>query len=585
MEKPTLTICVMTKNDICALTAACFINVCNETNDKYLIKPHIALGQSDLPKARSEQVSNWFDNAKSKDAFLFIDADQTFTQTDINTTIFFLQYADIVCAAYARKNGTMTVQPKDPIKFYAEKNGELWYGPTGFMAFTYDICKKISEKCETVVSYDASTLKRNCYPFFLERIIDDPEIGRKNAWLSEDYSFCWLARQHGAKIMGYISPTLGHIIPIEKFVNVPNYKKWPAKSIAIYCGKTAEYWSAKNIKTGIGGSELAVIELSKEWVKKGYMVKVYCYCDEPGIYDGVHYEHETNFGVLDRFDILIIWRQINILNFFDMHANKCILDLHDLVTPEQVTPRVLKNINKICVKSNFHASLLGNINSSKYAVIPNGGYKNKLEDIKRDSNYIIYASSYDRGLPFILKWAWPEIKKACPNAYLKIFYGWNGFDSSKQQTSDVLKYKEIILELMKQDGVEECGRISQEELLKEKAKANVHLYTGDFQEIDCISIRESVCMGAIPVVSKQVKVFEEKSYCILVDGDPRTREMQEKAAQKVIELLNNTEMTEEIRKNMKIPYEETWENIASRWETEVFNDNNNNNELELPNID
>lgn len=574
-DKPKLTICIMCKNEICALTVACFMNTCNSSNLEYFIKPHLAIGQSDLPKARSEQVTRWYDESKPGDIFMFIDSDQTFIQSDIETSIHFLKEADVVCGAYSRKNGTMTVVPKDIVQFYQDKKGELLYGPTGFMAFTYNIIKKIADASPEVIGYDAMSLKKICYPFFLERVIDDPEVGRYNCWISEDYSFCWLARQHGAKILGYISPTIGHIIPMERFVQIPSYKTWPDKSIVYFCAKTAEPWSGASIKKGIGGSELAVIKLSEEWAKRGYKVTVFCTCDDPGFHNGVEYVHENTFNVMDRFNILINWRSTSMLNFFDVHGRVSVLDLHDIVKPEDFTSNVLKNVNRVCFKSKHHASMANDkISDAITRIIPNGGYFKNEYKLEKDPNYIIYASSYDRGLPFILKWAWPVIKQACPNAYLKIFYGWNGFDAHQKMTDDVVKYKNIILDLMKQDGVSECGRIPQEQLLKEKAKANIHLYTGDFQEIDCISIRESACMGAIPIVSKGVKVFEEKAYCTLIDGNPRTKEMQEEAGRKVVEFLQNPDLAEKYRTEMmdKIP-EETWSNIAERWITDVFGDN------------
>lgn len=580
-NKPILTMCVMTKHEICAMTVACFMNLANTTvNNEYFIHPHIAMGQSDLPKARSEQVCDWYDKAKPGDVFMFIDADQTFSKTDVETSLHFLKEADVVCGAYARKNGSMTVQPKDLIQFYADKRGELLYGSTGFMAFTYNIAKKIVDASPETLSYDALAVKRTCTPFFLERIVDDPEVGRKNAWLSEDYSFCWLARQHGAKIMGYISPTIGHIIPVEKFVSIPQYRTWPKNSVVYFCSKTVEPWSANGQSKGIGGSESAVINLAKNWVKRGYDVTVYCRCDDPGVFEGVKYENECDFNVMDRFNILIIWRASAVLNFFDMHAEKCILDLHDVINQEDMTSTIVKNTYKICVKSQSHASMAvdpstgrNRIPESKLCVIPNGGAFRHTEKLEKDPNYLIYASSYDRGIAFILKWAWPKIKKACPNAYLKLFYGWNSFDASQKMTDDVKKYKNIVLDLMNQDGVTECGRISHSELLKEKAKANIHLYTGDFQEIDCISIRESACVGAIPVVSSFVKVFQEKPYCTLVDGDPRTQEMQERVADLVIELLQNQEKANQFRQQAmeKVP-NETWENIADRWISEVFDE-------------
>jgi hypothetical protein len=171
----------------------------------------------------------------------------------------------------------------------------------------------------------------------------------------------------------------------------------------------------------------------------------------------------------------------------------------------------------------------------------------------------------------MLKWGWPKIKKECPDAYLNIFYGWEGFDCVKKDYENRQLYKKEIIELLKQDGVKECGRISREKLLTEKQKANIHYYIGYFQEIDCISVRESASLGAIPVVSKECHVFEEKDYCIKVEGNSTTQETQEKGADLIIEMLKNTESTDNYRKNMKIPKEETWENVSKKW-IELFKD-------------
>ena len=564
-----LTICLMTKQDVCALTAACLMSVMGKTIEGHAVSPQIAMGQSDLPKARSEQVSTWFEQARPGDLFLFLDSDQTFTEKDLETSIYYLSEAGVVCGAYPRKNGTMTVQPINLVSFYRERHGPLWFGSTGFMAFTYETIQKIIQEYVRDPVFISQGEKKT-YPLFLERIVDEPELGLKSLWLGEDFSFCWVARQCGIPIHGYISPTIGHILPIERFVTPPSTFVWPEKSIVYYCGNTSEPWSGKSIEKGIGGSETAVIKLSEEWVKKGYRVTVFCNCDSPGMYRGVQYCHHSEFNVTDRFDIFISWRAIHVYNYFDIQARVALLDLHDIVSPAQITERVWKNVSKICVKSGYHAGLLGNTQDkvAKVAIIPNGGaemFPNTAEE--RDPNYVIYASSYDRGLPYILKWAWPKIRQSCPNAYLKIFYGWNGFDASQPKTKDVQLYKDTVLELMSQEGVQECGRIPREQLLAEKRKANVHLYTGDFQEIDCISVRESACMGAIPVVSKQVQVFGEKKYCILVDGDPHTQSMQEKAAEMVSTLIRDISYANGVRKRIvqSIP-DETWETVAKEWE-------------------
>lgn len=565
---PTLTMCLLSKQDMCAMTSACFTNMAVSAIENYNVATLYCIGQSDLPKARSNQVTRWYETAKQGDVFMFIDSDQTFTKTDVETSLFYLNQADVVCGAYSRKDGTITVQPKDPVSFYQTKFGEIWFGSTGFMMFSYDIVNRVAKNIEKLtISRDKDPL---CYPFFYERIVTEPNLGMKNMWLSEDFSFCWLARQQGGKVVGYISPTIGHILPMERFVAIPSYNEWPKNSIVIYCGNTNEPWSPLSLEKGIGGSETAVIKLTTFWASKGYDVTVYCNCNNQGIHNGVRYFDFAQFNALDHYDVLISWRAPHLFNFVDLKARKCILDLHDIVKPDQITPQVISRVDLYFVKSKFHAGMLADVPKEKIVVLPNGGRIEQEEDVIKDRNYVIYSSSYDRGLAYILKWAWPKIKQSCPNAYFKIFYGWNGFDVSQPKTNDVKLYKDTVLELMKQDGVQECGRISQKELLKEKAKANVHLYTGDFQEIDCISVRESASLGAIPVVSKEQYVFQEKEYCQLIEGDPMTQEQQERASELVIRLINDEYFSNGIRNKMHVPDSETWEAVADEWLKKMF---------------
>ena len=71
--------------------------------------------------------------------------------------------------------------------------------------------------------------------------------------------------------------------------------------ITIFCGPGFEPWSPKSIDGGIGGSEEAVIYLSRELAKLGWRVTVYA---DPGAdsgeYDGVKYEPYFNFNMKER---------------------------------------------------------------------------------------------------------------------------------------------------------------------------------------------------------------------------------------------------------------------------------------------
>lgn len=557
----TLRICIVAKTDIRTYTVASLLSILGSKVDEYIIETVLSPSQSDIAKARSEQIHAWYKTSKKGDLFLFIDSDQTFTIQDIAKSISLIKTgSDIVCGAYSRADGTITVEPKNQGKFIRERQGELYYGATGFMMVSREILEKIAGYLGNKTVRSSNKVK--VIPFFYCRIVKD-DFSKESLWLGEDYSFCWLCRQVGGVITGYISPSIGHILNQTKFVEIPEHKVWNDKSVAIYCGKTLEKWSGKKIETGIGGSESAVIRLSQHWVKKGYEVVVYCHCDEKETYNGVTYLPYDDMSTIDEFNILILWRCPDVLKSTEFRAKRVIIDLHDL--PGKDSYKSIKDrYDLICVKSEYHASLLKDVDSKKIRVIPNGGaWEDDEIKVDRDPNKLIYASSYDRGLMFMLRWGWPLIKEKIPDAELHIYYGWEGFDKAGKDSVNHNVFKTLMLKLMEQKGVYEHGRISNNDLMKEKASSTVHYYVGDFAEIDCITVRESASVGTIPIVSKKVSVFTEKPYCQTVDGDLRSKELHEKGAERIVEIMKNPD---NLRKECtRLSKHETWTNIAERW--------------------
>lgn len=348
------------------------------------------------------------------------------------------------------------------------------------------------------------------------------------------------------------------------YIPVSRGKVWPKNSIVVYCGETVEPWDDTSVSTGIGASELAVVFLSKIWEEKGYQVTVYCKCTDKA---DPRFRPFSEFDSGDSFNVLIVWRLAEVFYHTKIDARKCLLDIHDIVDPRQITVQVKSKVDFFCMKSIYHSEMLKrSVDVSKIFVCPNGGAVTPTPGIK-DPRYIIYTSSYDRGLAFMLRWGWKIIKKLVPDAYMKIYYGWNAFDALRPDNEDTRLYKKTIQDLMKQDGIFECGRISHSELMLEKQKAVIHWYTGDFQEIDCVSVRESASVGCIPVVSDFAEVFREKPYCVKVPGNPRTKECQETAGKMVAELLLNRNKRNLVLEKLKTAEIETWESTAEKWES------------------
>jgi hypothetical protein len=343
-----------------------------------------------------------------------------------------------------------------------------------------------------------------------------------------------------------------------------NSQKWPTNSIVYYTGHTDYEWTPDSLKTGIGGSETAIIYLSQEWINLGYQVTVFNNCGtKDGNYQGVNYYHYSKFNPFDSFDILIIWRYPWRLEKVTK-ANQIWLDLHEVLLPEQVTKEKLTRFKTIFVKSKYHRSLLPEIEDKQIKIIPNGVSKEffKYDNLPKQPYKIIYASNYGRGLEKMLEFGWPIIKKEIPEAELHIYYGWSIIPENKPQ---LYLWKEKMLKLMTQEGIKEQGKIGVEQLIKEKATSLIHYYGCNFQEIDCISLRESAIVGCVPVTTDYA-VLGEKSYCLTVSGSPFHQETQEKLAYKIVELLKNPQQLAKISLEFKeLAKLETWDNIAQKW--------------------
>jgi len=342
-------------------------------------------------------------------------------------------------------------------------------------------------------------------------------------------------------------------------------KKWKKKSIVWFCGRGFEPWSPDNLKTGIGGSETAVIQLSKHWAKLGYDVTVFGYPQKEKDYDGVHYKQYWRFNNLDEFDTLIIWRNPWILDQ-EYHANRLFLDLHDVPSPAEFTEERMAKVDKIFVKSKYHRDFLPNVKDDKFVVITNGFDPALIKDgVGREGNKLIYASSYDRGLEWMLRYGWPVVRKEVPDAELHIYYGWNLFDSAHKGNPERQLWKKKMLKLMEQDGVFEHGRVGQDVLIQKTQEAQILYYATSFEEIDCITVRQGAFAGAVPVTT-DYSALKERKYCVRIPGDPYDKETQEAVAKKVASLLKNKDALKKQRKlSLELVNNETWENIAKSW--------------------
>lgn len=162
-------------------------------------------------------------------------------------------------------------------------------------------------------------------------------------------------------------------------------KVWPKGSVAYYCGQSFEPWGPDTLEQGMGGSEEAVVYLSRNLRLHYGPVTIYNERQVPHLdkferhtWDGkqatkkdvhVSYLPWTEINPADTFDTFIAWRDPSMLSTIKARVKLC--DLHDIVNPELVY-RNAQFVDKYMFKSQFHRDLYPKLPDDKCVIIGNG---------------------------------------------------------------------------------------------------------------------------------------------------------------------------------------------------------------------
>lgn len=333
--------------------------------------------------------------------------------------------------------------------------------------------------------------------------------------------------------------------------------------IVYYTGLSVP-WSPQ--QKDLGGSEQAVQYLSAEWARIGKKVAVYGNLIWEGVYQGVVYLDCKKFRFWDKFKVLILWRLFGCYPFltYDLKADKILVDIHDHSL--DMYSLMMQNSNKIdkwMVKSEFHKDLIEStlgIKIPNIVVVPNGiriaDFEKPIAE-KRIPFRMCYCSCYSRGLYRILKDIWPIIYKFEPRAELHVYYGMKLIPDPK--------FKEEMVQLLSQPGVMDHGRQPVEIINREKHLSTFHLYyTDSLSEIDCITIRESLVAGCIPIISN-INVFKYRDG-IHISWLPNLPDFNYQVACGIVELIHNENLQNDLRERLKKSSTiVSWKEVADTW--------------------
>lgn len=339
-------------------------------------------------------------------------------------------------------------------------------------------------------------------------------------------------------------------------------KTWAPDSIAVFCGSSAEDWTPDSQNTGgIGGSETAVIELTKRLARLGWDVTVYNQGNHPPegrVFDGVKYQNYWTFNVKDKFNVLWVWRLPELFDY-ELDAKFKFLDLHDVMSPFDFPPERLKQIDKLFVKTHYHRSLFPQLPDNKFVVVGNGIDLDRFKGaVTKDPYRFCYTSSPNRGLDIVLK-MWPKIKEKLPEATLHVYYGWNTFYTLEKNNPERMMWMKKVQALMNQPGIVDHGRVGQKELAEDLLKTSFWLYPTNFPEIDCITAKEMQAAGVTPITSGYAALQESQKCGIKLPGDIYDPKWQD-------EFINAVITAKPDKTDASVF---SWDTVAQKWQAQL----------------
>lgn len=345
-----------------------------------------------------------------------------------------------------------------------------------------------------------------------------------------------------------------------------------------YCGQSIP-WDPRS--EDLGGSEQAVVELSRHWARAGLRVHVYGSIPEPMVCDGVGYRPlgQAADEILCA-DVVLLWRLYGLIGYWKrQHLFRCrllVADFHDreLFGYEKLLSQSIGQIQALMFKSKFHGNFLINKLSAelqpplreRVKVIPNGIRKREFTltaPPPREPHRFCYASCYLRGLIPLIQHFWPVVRQLWPDAELHVYYG-------MEHVRDAA-VRQKLGQLLQSEGVNDHGRQPVSVISEEKHRSSFHLYyTDSVIETDCISIKESAVAGCIPIISG-VNVFAERSGVVMPGNGSSDQDYRE-AAQAFVRWAQQVseQELEVIRQSLRqVKSHRDWQETAAQWSQEL----------------
>jgi glycosyltransferase involved in cell wall biosynthesis len=353
-------------------------------------------------------------------------------------------------------------------------------------------------------------------------------------------------------------------------------------NIVFYVGYSVEAWNPETFRrSGLGGSETAVVEMSERLVKLGHHVRVFGDCKAiEGVFQDVEYIHYEKFQDVT-CDVLISSRRPEAIDRVPaLGCRLAVLWVHDVHCGDQLTPERADKFNLIWTLSEWHRGYFMSkypfLDLEKVGVTRNGIDLERFDRtalsppkpawVVRDPRRAVYSSSPDRGLQVALE-TWPEIRARVPGAELHVFYGFNNWEpyAGEAEKKLIAELKKLLAET---EGVQFHGRQHQDRLAEEFLKSGVWAYPTWFHETSCITGMEAQAAG-LRIVTSPIAALNETvgSRGTMISGNWLSAPYKEKFVNAVVEamLKEGHEDRQALAQYAREHF--GWDELAKEWES------------------
>jgi glycosyltransferase involved in cell wall biosynthesis len=363
-------------------------------------------------------------------------------------------------------------------------------------------------------------------------------------------------------------------------------------------------------RRGLSGSELSFLRVALGMHAKGHEVHLYTLTEgqKHETWEGlkIHEFSEIN-NIENPYDAAISWNEAELFRVFDPITLRIVS--HQLNSFNHCTPSVHDFVDVWASPSEVHKQMLTSShvpmgselgltdcyyvpNMAKWEVVPHGcdtwRYDRFFKQgIKKVPGRVIWGSSPDRGLHWLLQ-EWPKIKRAVPEANLRIFYRLKPWldhiiqssvppnEPSRTEIEEQKARANYIVEAlrkMKHLDIEVFDSVSRNQIEKEMAEAQVLAYTCDpvrWTEGFSITLMESCAAMACPITTAVDALPDVYGGVIPMIDIPLSKNIG-KFSDLVIKCLQDSSYREEVnRKVRSFAEQNSWEMIVDKYEKLIY---------------